>query len=156
MKILKSRSLRLTAYVGSLASLLLVGVVSQVQAFDAASKSSVNTDNGGLAIRGYDPVAYFTEGKPTAGVAEFKASHEGATYQFATAANRDLFVKEPAKYTPQYGGFCAFAASVGKKFDADPNVWKLVDGKLYLNVNPDVAVKWSADMPGMIGKANTN
>jgi YHS domain-containing protein len=123
-------------------------------AFSNQSKAPVNVDDSGLALRGYDPVAYFTDGKPMSGVAEFKATHDGATYQFANAANRDAFSKEPAKYAPQYGGFCAFAAALNKKFDADPNIWKIVDGKLYVNFNADVGTKWSADIPGFIQKAN--
>ena len=125
-------------------------------AFSDTSPSAVNVDTTGVAIRGYDPVAYFTVGKPTLGTAEFTAQHDGATYRFASAANRDAFMKEPAKFAPQYGGFCAFAASVNKKFDADPAVFKIVDGKLYLNVNADVATKWNADVPGFITKANAN
>jgi YHS domain-containing protein len=68
----------------------------------------VNTDEGGLAIYGYDPVAYFTDGKPVLGSAAFTATHDGATWRFASAAHRELFVKSPARYAPQYGGYCAF------------------------------------------------
>lgn len=125
-------------------------------AFSNQSKAPVNIDDKGVALRGYDPVAYFIVGKPTPGAADFKATHNGATYQFASAANRDAFTKEPAKYAPQYGGFCAFAAALNKKFDADPNIWKIVDGKLYVNFNADVGTKWSADIPGFIQKANAS
>jgi YHS domain-containing protein len=125
-------------------------------AFDQESASAVNVDKGGLALRGYDPVAYHTAGKATKGDAQFNAKHNGATYHFASAANRDAFVKEPAKFEPAYGGFCAFAASVGKKFDGDPELWKIVDGKVYINVNPDVVKRWEQDVPGNITKANQN
>jgi YHS domain-containing protein len=135
----------------------LLGSVSvPANAFNNQSKASVNLSDNGLALRGYDPVAYFTVAKPTPGVAEFKATHDGATYQFASAANRDAFLKEPAKFAPQYGGFCAYAAALNKKFDADPNVWKIVDNKLYVNFNADVGAKWNADVPGFIQKANVN
>jgi YHS domain-containing protein len=127
-----------------------------VLAFSETSMSTVNIDSTGVAIRGHDPVAYFTVGAPTPGVAEFTASHDGATYRFASAANREAFIKEPAKFAPQYGGFCAFAAAVNKKFDADPSVWKIVDGKLYMNFNADVSKKWNADVPGHIKKADVN
>lgn len=135
---------------------LVTGGVTGAGAFSNQSKAPVNMDEKGLALRGYDPVAYFTAGTPTPGTAEFNAKHDGATYQFSSAANRDAFTKEPAKYTPQFGGFCAFAAALSKKFDADPNIWKIVDGKLYVNFNADVAQKWNADVPGFIQKANAN
>jgi YHS domain-containing protein len=128
---------------------------SAVFAFDEASPSALNLD-GGLALRGYDPVAYFAAGQPTPGDAAFTAEHAGATYRFANAANRDAFLKEPAKYLPQYGGFCAMAAALEKKFDGDPNVWKIVDGKLYLNVNADVSKRWQEDIPGNVNKADGN
>ncbi len=140
---------------------LVAGVVLTVAtqsalAFDPKSTSPTNIDGTGVALRGHDPVAYFTAGKPTPGAATFKSTFEGATYQFSTAANKETFDKEPAKFAPQYGGFCAFAAAKGAKFDADPAVFKVVDGKLYMNFNPDVAVKWNADVPGMIKAADAN
>jgi YHS domain-containing protein len=125
-------------------------------AFDEASNATVNIDAAGIGLQGHDPVAYFTEGKPTKGDAQFSASHGGATYHFASAANRDAFLAEPAKYAPQFGGFCAMAAVFEKKFDGDPNTWKIVDNKLYLNVNPDVGKKWSEDIPGNVSKADEN
>jgi YHS domain-containing protein len=125
-------------------------------AFDEASKSAINLTAEGLAIQGYDPVAYFTAGQPAKGDSQFSAQHEGATYLFTNAENRDAFLKEPAKYVPQFGGFCAMAAALEKKFDGDPNVWKIVDGKLYLNVNPDVGKRWQEDIPGNVNKANAN
>ncbi len=125
-------------------------------AFEEASASAVNVDKDGLAIRGYDPVAYFTLGKPTPGDAQFTSAFEGATYRFSTAANRDAFAKEPAKYAPAFGGFCALGTSLEKKFDGDPNLWKIVDGKLYLNVAAAAVTKWTQDIPGNISKANGN
>jgi YHS domain-containing protein len=138
------------------AGALLAPLATPAFAFDEASNASVNVDGGGVAMRGFDPVAYFKDGQPTKGDAQFSAAFEGATYHFATAANRDAFVAEPAKFAPQFGGFCAMAAVFEKKFDGDPGVWKIVDGKLYLNVNADVAKKWSEDVPGNISKANVN
>jgi YHS domain-containing protein len=135
---------------------LLANVSVPANAFNNQSKAAVNLNDSGLALRGYDPVAYFTVAKPTQGSAEFKATHDGATYHFASAANRDAFLKEPAKFAPQYGGFCAYAAALNKKFDADPNVWKIVDNKLYVNFNADVGTKWNADVSGFIQKANVN
>jgi YHS domain-containing protein len=125
-------------------------------AFDAASPSEINTDTVGVAIRGFDPVGYFTEGKPIQGNPAFSARHENGIYHFASAANRDAFIKEPAKYAPAYGGFCAFAASVSKKADGNPSLWKIVDNKLYLNVNETAFTRWQQDIPGNVVKANTN
>jgi YHS domain-containing protein len=125
-------------------------------AFDDSSKSAVNLDAAGLAVHGYDPVAYFTGGKPTKGDAKFTTKHDGATYQFASAANLEAFLKEPAKYAPAFGGFCAMGAVFERKFDGNPDNWKIVDGKLYLNVNGDAQAAWVRDIPGNITKANVN
>ena len=122
----------------------------------------VNTTQGltlagpGLALRGYDPVAYFTEGQPVIGKATYTATYNQAAYQFATEANLQAFKAHPERYVPQYGGFCAFGVSVGAKFDGDPQLWKIVDGKLYLNLNPDIQEQWEKDIPGHIGKADTH
>jgi YHS domain-containing protein len=115
-----------------------------------------NLDSSGLALRGYDPVAYFTENQPVPGKAEFTARHEGATYRFASAANRDAFVAAPAKYAPQYGGYCAYGMASGYKAPIEPDAWTVVDGKLYLNYNREVRSRWSADLPGYIRKAGAN
>lgn len=115
-----------------------------------------NVDKAGLAVHGYDPVAYFVGGKSVKGQPDITAEHDGATYRFSTVANRDTFRANPDKYAPQYGGYCAFGAALGKKFDGDPEVWKIVDGKLYLNLNKDASKAWHKDIPGNIVKADTN
>jgi YHS domain-containing protein len=115
-----------------------------------------NLDSSGLALQGYDPVAYFTEQKPVRGKPEFTAQHEGATYRFANAANRDAFAAAPGKYAPQYGGYCAFGAASGYKAAIQPDAWTVVDGKLYLNYNQSVRRQWSSDIPGFIRKADAN
>jgi len=120
------------------------------------STAAVNTDEQGIALHGYDPVAYFTVGAPTQGNPQFKASYNGATYLFASAENQRKFAANPAAYAPQYGGFCAMGVALEKKLDGDPNVWKIVDNKLYLNVNQDVAVAWNRDIPGNLERANEN
>lgn len=109
-----------------------------------------------LAVQGYDPVAYFTEGKPVKGSKEFTTDYKGATFQFASAANRDAFVADPVMYAPQYGGYCAWAMADGKYAKGDANFWKIVDGKLYLNFNRSIQDKWNKDVPGFIGKADTH
>ena len=120
------------------------------------STAAIDTDEAGVAMQGYDPVAYFTNGAPTKGDARFKLEHDGATYLFANARNLKKFKANPNAYLPQYGGFCAMGASLGRKFEGDPKVWKIVDGKLYLNFNPDVGKRWSQDVPGNITRANQN
>jgi YHS domain-containing protein len=110
----------------------------------------------GKAVGGYDPVAYFKKGKPVEGSSEFTASHEGATWLFENAENRDAFIANPAAYAPQYGGHCAWAAAQGYLASGDPEIWKIVGGKLYLNYNQDVQTKWEADIPGFIAKGDGN
>ncbi len=122
-------------------------------AYDESSSSSVNVDAKGIGLRGYDPVAYFTVGAPTAGNGAFTASHNGVSFQFASAANRDAFRADPSKYAPQFGGFCAMGVVLEKKLDGDPDAWHIANGKLYLNVNKDVQKKWLQDVSGNNKKA---
>lgn len=109
-----------------------------------------------LAVGGVDPVAYFTEGRPVKGDRQFTLKHQGAEWRFASAANRDAFAAAPEKYAPQYGGYCAWAVSQGYTASGDPQYWKIVDGKLYLNYDADVQKKWERDIPGFIVKADHN
>jgi YHS domain-containing protein len=122
-------------------------------ALDPASTSAVNVNAEGLAAGGYDVVAYFTDGKPTLGSADFTATHAGATYRFASAAHRDTFMQDPAKYAPQFGGFCTVGASFGKKVDIDPMQWGVLDGKLYLNSGAQAQSLWLKDEAGTAAKA---
>jgi YHS domain-containing protein len=123
----------------------------------ASALSPVNkTTFGGVAIDGYDPVAYFTDGKPVEGSREFAFDWNGATWRFASAAHRELFVQAPEKYAPQYGGYCAWAVSQGYSADIDPEAWKIADGRLFLNYSLDVQRKWAADIPGNITKGDVN
>jgi len=110
----------------------------------------------GLAVHGFDVVAYFTEGKPAQGDANFAVVHDEATYRFASQANLDAFKADPAKYAPVYGGYCAYGVSVGAKFDGDPRYWKIVDGRLYLNLDAGIQQAWLKDVPGAIKKADAN
>lgn len=116
----------------------------------------VNTDSEGVAIEGYDPVAYFKSGKPVRGSGKFTAKHNGATWRFSSAANRDAFAKSPGAFAPQFGGHCAWAVSRGYTASIDPRAWKVVGGKLYLNYSIGVQRQWSADIPGNIAKGNAN
>ena len=111
----------------------------------------------GVAIGGYDTVAFHTVKMPTKGMAEFKAEYQGAMWHFASAANRDLFVTSPAKYAPAYGGWCSAGASKGKKIAIKPEFWTVVDGQLYLNSSEAAHTKlFLADAPGVIRKGETN
>jgi YHS domain-containing protein len=109
------------------------------------------TEASAPAIGGYDPVAYFG-GAPALGYAAFTASFDGATFRFASAANRDAFAAAPARYAPQFGGHCAWAASQGRLATPDPTLWKIVEGKLYLNCSAAAEAKWLADVPGNIAR----
>ena len=109
-----------------------------------------------LALHGYDPVAYFTDGGPRRGSDEWVHVHEGAAYRFASEANLAAFEADPERYAPQYGGFCAYGVAVGKKFDGDPLLWKVEDGKLYLNLNEEIYQTFLEDLDGNIDKADGN
>ena len=113
-------------------------------------------EKNGAAIDGYDPVAYFRESKPVKGSASFIATHEGSTFRFASAANRDAFVSDPSKYAPQYGGFCAYAVAGGYKAKIEPDAFTIVDGKLYLNYDQSIQRRWRRDIPGYIQKGDRN
>jgi len=121
-----------------------------------AHSTEINTDATGLVIRGYDPVAYFSDGRPVPGRSDLSVEHKGGKYLFATAENRDKFKTNPDKYVPQYGGYCAYGVAIGKKFDVDPSSWRIEDGKLYFNLNPMILEKWSADIRGYIRKSEEN
>lgn len=109
----------------------------------------------GVAIRGTDPVAYFTEGEPVAGSEEFSHDWSGATWYFASAENRDAFAAAPEEYAPQYGGFCAWAvADKGELYSTQPDNWAIVDGKLYLNFSDGVQETWNTDRPGFIAEGD--
>ena len=131
-----------------------VAMAAAMSAAALAAGPEVNATSTGLALRGYDAVSYFKDGKPRAGDFNIVVEHEGAIYRFANEENKTAFMAEPAKYAPQYGGYCAFGAAIGKKFDGDPDVWKIVDNKLYLNLAPKVAELWGADIPGKIKAAD--
>ncbi len=120
-----------------------------------AETVSFYADNG-VAIGGADPVAYFTEGAYVPGTEDYTHDWGGATWQFASVANRDAFASEPDRYAPQYGGFCAWAVSQGYTAPIDPTAWKVVEGKLYLNYDAKIQARWAQDIPGNIAKANVN
>lgn len=119
-----------------------------------ALAGSVN-EKGGIAIQGYDPVAYFTEGKPVKGSPLNQHDWNGATWLFASAEHRDAFAASLEKYAPRcYGGFCAYGVAQGYKVEIDPAAWSIIDGALYLNYSRSVRRDWAKDPKGYIAKAD--
>jgi YHS domain-containing protein len=116
----------------------------------------VNANSQGIAIKGFDTVAYFTHAQPVKGDPKFAYRWMGATWLFASSENRDAFEKEPDRYAPQFGGYCAWAVSNNYTASIDPEAWRVVDGKLYLNYSKDVQKKWQQDIPKRIEDANRN
>ena len=122
-------------------------------------------DGSGFAVSGFDVVAYFdkpqapvgqSQPAPTPGKASITATHNGATFAFASEANRARFLADPARYAPQYDGHCAFGVAKGGKVPGDPQLWRIVDGKLYLNLQRSVAGMWEADIPGHLKASTAN
>ena len=113
-------------------------------------------ERDGVAIDGYDPVAYITEQKPVKGSPEFQSVHRGSTFQFASAAHRDVFAAEPDKYAPQYGGYCAYGMAKGYKAKIDPAAFSVIRGTLYLNYSDAVRSRWLSDVSGYIQQADAN
>lgn len=122
----------------------------------ANSQPPVNVSRGQLALRGYDAVAYWSSGQPTQGSTSFEHRWNGAIWRFASAANRDQFIKEPERYAPEFGGYCAYAVSRGYTADGDPNAWRIIDNRLYLNYSKRVHRLWEEDVPGNIAKGRKN
>ena len=131
-----------------LVALILVGSVTTSFASDVAISTP--------GLGGYDPVAYFTDGKAIRGSGFHVTAHDGVTYAFVSNEHKTLFEKSPERYLPAYGGYCAYGVALGKKFVSDPEVWKIVGGKLYLNLDKDIQQKWEKDIPGFFVKAEKN
>lgn len=110
----------------------------------------------GVAIRGYDTVAYFTQGKPIKGKPSLKTKWNGSTWQFSSQENLDKFKANPAKYAPAYGGYCAWAVSQGYTASTIPQAWDIKGGKLYLNYDLNIRKRWRGDIPGHIRKGDAN
>ena len=134
-------------------SLLAVLLISSLSLL-SLSASAASYSNSVTGVSGYDLVAYHTAGKATKGNGHNVSVHDGVTYLFANAKNKKTFDANPDKYLPAYGGWCAFGVSVGKKFVSDPEAWKVVDGRLYLNLDKNIQADWLKDVPGRIKKAN--
>ena len=107
-----------------------------------------------VAVSGYDPVAYFTEGKPVKGTPQFSIDHAGVEWRFSSQQNLDMFVANPQKYAPQFGGYCAWAVAHNTTAKADPTQWSVVDGKLYLNYDAEIQSRWIKDKMTYIERGN--
>jgi YHS domain-containing protein len=135
---------------------LLAFGIALLPALAGSPADPVNKNGSGVAIKGYDPVAYFTDSKPVKGSPNFTHQWNGATWQFASAEHRDEFAKSPEKYAPQYGGYCAYGVSQKHTAPIDPEAWTVLDGKLYLNYSQGVKKTWSQDIPKYLQEADKN
>jgi YHS domain-containing protein len=132
-----------------------MGSASAAEPINTLERSGLwGYEPSGVAVRGYDTVAYFTQGKPTEGKEAFETEWRGAKWRFASQEHLDLFVTNPDKYAPQYGGYCAYGVAIGSLVKIEPDLWDIIDGKLYLNYDEDLQEEWRVDIPGYIVKAN--
>lgn len=137
--------------------LVLAVLITVFTIAPAAAKDPIYTSTfSSLAIRGYDPVAYFTEHKPVEGNSAFEFRWKGATWRFSSTENMARFRADPEAFAPQYGGYCAWAVSQGYTASSDPTAWRIVGDKLYLNYSHDIQRQWAEDIDGNITKADTN
>lgn len=125
-------------------------------AAQTTGKQLVLRDADGVALEGYDPVAYFTDGKPVKGQASHSSSYSGAIYRFASADHKRLFDADPSKYAPQYGGYCGYAASIDRLSPINPEFWQIVDGRLILQHNQKAYDLFNADLAANVAKADGN
>lgn len=137
-------------------ALAVIGMtVATLAAGPARAASEIYTGYfSSTALGGYDAVAYFTEGKPVKGDSKFTFEWKGATWKFASADHLAKFKADPTAYAPQYGGYCSWAMARGDFASGDPNYWRIVDGKLYLNYDASVQKKWEKDIPGFVHSAD--
>lgn len=136
--------------------LFALAPVASLVALPALAAEPETFQIDGLAIRGVDPVAYFTDGAPVMGSAEFATNYKGATWQFTNDANKAAFLADPAKYGAQFGGYCAFAASKGYLAPTIPEAWTVYNDRLYLNASLRARELWLQDVPGNIAKGEAN
>jgi len=133
-----------------------LAAVVAVQPVMAGEAKMINTEPNNVAIKGYDPVAYFTKGQPMKGNPEVTYSWNGAQWHFATATHRDMFAGSPERYAPQFGGFCSMALTRGEIKTIDPEAWKVIDGKLYLAFSKRGREKFDENTHVNIKKAEEN
>jgi YHS domain-containing protein len=143
----------LTAHLLAMVALL---VTLSAAGLAAADRPAIYSASGKLAVKGADVVAYFTERRAVIGKAEYSTTWRGATWRFSSAENLAKFKADPAKYAPQYGGYCAYAVSEGYTAKIEPEAWSIVDGKLYLNYSLGVRSLWEKNKRERIRKADAN
>jgi YHS domain-containing protein len=134
---------------------LIFALLSAATTF-AATKRLLNLDRDGVEIQGYDPVAFFTDGRPVKGSPQFQSEYNGAKYYFASADHKALFDKDPAKYEPQFGGYCAYGASQGHKAPIKIEAWQIVNGRLLMQYDLSVKDEFNKDQQGTLKKADQN
>lgn len=122
----------------------------------ATAKDLLNLNGNGVAIQGYDPVAFFTDNRPVKGNPQFQSDYRGAKYYFASAEHKAAFDKEPAKYEPQFGGYCAYGASQGHPAPIKIEAWQIVNGRLLMQYDLSIKDKFNKDQQGNLGKADQN
>jgi YHS domain-containing protein len=141
-------------FITALVVLLIIFTAVTVNAQKNNEKYFNNVDANGVILDGYDPVAFFTDNKPVKGDAGFQYKYEDAIYYFASQAHLNLFKANPAKYQPQFGGWCAYAVSLGRIAPIDVNTFSIVDGRLFIQHNQRAVNGWNKDVPGSIVKAD--
>ena len=137
-------------------NVLLTALLAVVFVSTTSAKTLLNVDKSGVGIKGYDPVAYFTDNQPIKGSAQFQSDSNGVTYHFASARSKAVFDANPGKYEPQFGGFCAWAVSQGYTAPIDPNAFQVVNGRVLLQYSLSVRKQFSQDTEGNLRKADAN
>ena len=135
-----------------LGALIMLAAVSTI----ATAKDLVNVDRSGVAIQGYDPVAFFTDNRPVKGNAQFQSEYRGAKYYFASSEHKATFDIEPAKYEPQFGGYCAYGVTHSTRAPIKIEAWQIVNGRLLMQYDLDIKNKFNQDQQGMLKKADEN
>lgn len=136
--------------------LLVVLMLFSALSTIATAKDLLNLNGNGVAIQGYDPVAFFTDNRPVKGNSQFQSDYRGAKYYFASAEHKEAFDKEPAKYEPQFGGYCAYGASQGHPAPIKIEAWQIVNGRLLMQYDLGVKDKFNKDQEGNLHKADQN
>jgi YHS domain-containing protein len=130
--------------------------IAAVSLMSTATLAGDFFETDGVALRGYDPVAYFVTAEPQKGQSQYSYEYKGSKFYFANESNRRAFVAAPQKYAPQFGGYCAYGTSQGYKVSTQPDAFAIVKDKLYLNYNKKVQEIWQQDVPGNIERAEKN
>ena len=146
----------MTHWTKMLAAVVAAAAALLILPLQADAGTVYNVGWTGVAIKGYDPVAYFTEKMPVKGDSDFEYEWSGAKWRFASSENLEMFKGNPEKYAPQYGGHCAYGVANNYLVKIDPDAWTVYEGRLYLNYSLSVREQWKEDIPGHIEKADAN